>query len=314
MRHLWFVLLAGLSIAPAAANEKITAGAVGSSSAAHWLMDIAVTQGMFARRGIDMDLVYGQSNAGVTQQLAAESLQITFSSGLVDPIRAVSQGAPLALVRIESQASPYALLAKPDFTSLAQLKGHIIIVGGAKDITRTYLERMLTPAGLGRGSYDLIYAGATSARMAALVSGAVDAALIAPPFMFTAQAAGYHNLGFAVDSARDLPFSGSVVNRHWAADHRPLLDGYLAALVEAVTWFNNDENRDQAVDMLVHAAKSDRAEAVASYDLFRRLDMFSHDVAVTARQIQPLVAVLQENGDLPAGFDAERLLLPAEAK
>ena len=47
------------------------------------------------------------------QQLAAGSLDITMSTGLVDPIRAIDKGAPLAIVRLEVQAPPYALLAKP---------------------------------------------------------------------------------------------------------------------------------------------------------------------------------------------------------
>src|SRR5215470_16545448 len=57
--------------------------------------------------------------------------------------------------------------------SLAELKGKVISIGGAKDITRTYAERMLAPSGLKSGDYDYVYAGATTARAQALLSGAV---------------------------------------------------------------------------------------------------------------------------------------------
>src|SRR4029079_15262625 len=90
------------------------------------------------------------------------------NSGLVDPIRAVDKGAPVAMLRIEMQAPPYSLIGKPNLKGLAELKGKIISVGGAKDITRIFAERMLASAGLKSGDYDLIYAGATSARYAAL--------------------------------------------------------------------------------------------------------------------------------------------------
>ena len=76
------------------------------------------------------------------------------------------------------QAPPYALLAKSSIKSLKDLKGKVISVGGPKDITRIYVDRMLAPQGLKTGDYDYVYAGATTARAQALLSGAVDAAIL----------------------------------------------------------------------------------------------------------------------------------------
>ena len=105
-------------------------------------------------------------------------------------------------MRIVIQAPPYALLAKPEIKNIEDLKGKTIIIGGAKDITRIFTERMLEPHGLKSGDYDLVFAGATSARFAALKSGAVDAAILTVPFNFYAESAGYTNLGFTFDFAR----------------------------------------------------------------------------------------------------------------
>ena len=66
-----------------------------------------------AAENIAIDLVFAQSNASVIQQLAANSINVSVGSGLVDPIRAVDKGAPVALIRIETQKPPYALLARP---------------------------------------------------------------------------------------------------------------------------------------------------------------------------------------------------------
>ena len=84
-----------------------------------------------------------QSNASVIQQLAAGSYAVAPTAGMVDPIRAVDKGAPVALVRIVIQSPPYALLAKSTIKSLKDLKGKTIMIGGAKDITRIFTERML---------------------------------------------------------------------------------------------------------------------------------------------------------------------------
>src|SRR5204862_3148693 len=104
------------------------------------------------------------------------SLNMTNNSGLVDPIRANEKGAPVAILRVEIQRPPYALMAKPVIKSPADIKGKLVSVGGPKDITRIYVEQTLDRRGVKPGDYDLAYAGATSARFAALSSGGVDAA------------------------------------------------------------------------------------------------------------------------------------------
>jgi ABC-type nitrate/sulfonate/bicarbonate transport system substrate-binding protein len=156
---------------PAAAAETVTAGSVSSGSTNLWPVMIGIKKGFFAAADIKVDLILAQSNASVIQQLAANSIDISISGGLVDPIRAIDKGAPIALVRIETQKPPYALLAKPTITKIPDLKGKIVSVGGPKDITRIFFERMLTASGVAPRDVDLIFAGATTARMAALLIG-----------------------------------------------------------------------------------------------------------------------------------------------
>ena len=164
---------------------------VGSSSANVWPSYVAIEKGFFEAVGIKPDTVFAQSNAAVIQQVAAGSTNVSTNSGLVDPIRAIEKGAPLAIIRIEVQAPPYSLLAKPAIKSMKELKGKLISVGGAKDITRIFVEQMLAPNGVKPGEFDMTFAGATSARFSALQAGAVDAAILTPPFNFHAESAGF---------------------------------------------------------------------------------------------------------------------------
>src|SRR5262249_56877507 len=108
--------------------------------------------------------------------------------------------------RMGTQARPYTLLTKPAIKQWGALKGKIMSMGGRKDITRIYLERMAGPNGVKPGDYDLVFAGATTARFSALQSGAVDAAILLPPFNFYAQSAGFTSLGNTIDYAPELPF------------------------------------------------------------------------------------------------------------
>src|SRR6516165_6805391 len=115
---------------PAQATETVSVGSVDASSANLWPLQIALKNGYFAAVGINIDLVFAQSNASVIQQLAAGSYNVAPSAGIVDPIRAIDKGAPVGLVRIVIQAPPYALLAKPGIKTIEDLKGKTIIVGG----------------------------------------------------------------------------------------------------------------------------------------------------------------------------------------
>src|SRR2546429_1917422 len=109
------------------------------------------------------------------------------------------------------------MLAKPASKSIRELKGKTIISGGAKEITLIFTERMLEAGGLKKGDYDFIFAGATSARFAALQSGAVDAAILTVPFNFYGESAGLTNLCFTFDTLPDMPFARLAANPHWAA-------------------------------------------------------------------------------------------------
>src|SRR5205823_8789254 len=214
--------LAGMAVAwsIAAKAETITAGLVGAVSSTHWPVYIGLSQGYFAAEDLKLDLVFVQSSAALAQQLTAGSLDVALSTGLADPIRAIDKGAAIAIVRIEMQAPPYTLLAKPAIKRWQDLKGKTISIGGPKDITRIYLERMAIPNGVKPADYDTVFAGATSARFSALQSGAVDAAILLPPFNFYAESAGFTNLGLTVDYAKELPFTGTVVGRAWASAHK----------------------------------------------------------------------------------------------
>ncbi len=147
-------------------------------------------------------------------------------------------------------------LAKPAIKSLKDLKGKTIMIGGAKDVTRIFTERMLEPNGLKSGDYDYIFAGATSARFSALQSGAVDAAILTVPFNFYAESAGYTNLGFTFDYIPDMPFAAMAVNRTWATANPKVVERFLGVIQKGVVWFEDPANHAEAVKLMVRAQQA----------------------------------------------------------
>lgn len=309
-------LLAGalLLAAPVRAADTVIIGTVGSPSANLWPLFIGLDKGFFAAENLKVDVVYVPASAAVIQQLAAGSLDMTMSTGLVDPIRAIDQGAALAIVRFEVQAPPYVMMAKSTIKSLKELKGKVISVGGAKDITRLYADRMLAPNGLKPGEYDFIYAGATTARAQALLGGAVDAAILLPPSNFQVQAAGYNDLGLTIQYAPELPFSGTVANKAWAGRNPEVLKRVLAAQNKGIEFLYDDRNRAEAVRILVAVSGLKAEDVEKSYDFFRKNDFFDRTGKISRTKINALLDALVSLGDLPARGNVERFLQPGVAQ
>ncbi|MEX6509035.1 ABC transporter substrate-binding protein [Jiella sp. M17.18] len=297
--------LCPVAVSAASAADTITLGTVGSGSALNWPLLIGIDKGFFKAHDVTIDLVTAPSSASVQQQLAAGSVEMG-SGGLVDPIRAIDKGAPIALIRVEAKAAPYSLYARQGIDSYADLKGKTIIVGGAKDVTRIYLQRMAEANGLKPSEYDLIYAGATSARFAALQSGAVDAALISAPFNFKAASLGLSDLGDTVDYVTDFPFTGYAVNLDWAKGHTPAIGHFLAAYSQAVTWLADPANRQEAVKILVNdtAAKPDDAEK--TYDFFDKIDIYDANGKIDTAGLANLLKTMKGLGDISGDTDPTR--------
>lgn len=306
--------IAMLATPGAQAADTVTIGSVGQGSATYWPTYMAISKGHFEAAGIKPDFVDTQSSSALVQQLAAGSIAVVLSAGLVDPLRAIDKGAPIAIVGIDMQSPPYGLLAKPSIKSLAELKGKTISIGGAKDITRIFLERMLTPNGVKPGSYDLLFAGATGARFAALKSGAVDAAILLPPFNFYAESEGFKTLGLAVDYAKDLPFSGSMVNRGWASKNEALLKRLLEANEKGAKELLDTSHRDEAIAVMQKYSKLDRNDIAKSYDFLIRHNFFNDTGKISETKLTALADALKQLGDLEGSTDPGRFVLPGVAQ
>jgi NitT/TauT family transport system substrate-binding protein len=282
---------------PARAAENVTVGVVGSASALIWLYYIAKDKSLFEKEGLAIDLVSVSSSADAIRQLTAGSLHFLIGGGLIDPIRAAAKGSSAAIARIEGQSPPYALMGKRGLTGLKDLKGKLVSVGGATDITRVYVERTVATVGLKPSDLDFVYAGASAPRFAALQAGAVDAAIVAPPYNFVGAAAGLPNLGNVADFVKDLPFAGDQVDTRWATANPGTAKRFLSAYGKAIDWFYDERNQQEAVDILVRNAKTTPDDAQQSYTFFKSIKYFEPTGKISRRQLEQLFAVLKQLGE-----------------
>jgi NitT/TauT family transport system substrate-binding protein len=295
------------------AQTTVRMGSVGSASATLWPLYIGIDNGFFDAVGIRTDIQFAQSNAAVIQLLAAGSIDLAINAGLVDPVRAIDKGAPAAIVRLEISPPPYVLMGKPTLASVADLKGKAIIVGGAKDITRILIDRVLKANGVEPSSVDYNYAGATSSRLAALKSGAVDAAIVFPPYNFYGESAGFKPLAQISDVVKDLPFAGMAANTKWAAGNQATIKKVLSVYDRSVAWFYDPANREKAVEIMVNVSKGNREDVEKAYDFLQKGRFYVGTSAISRSKLNNVVNALVQMGDLEKPIPLEKLVLPGAA-
>ena len=293
---LLIVALLLLPVRHAVAADKIILGFV-SHGALQWPEYTAQSFGWFKENGVEVDMV--TVGGGAAQQLVAGAINIGYS-GFPDFIRAANQGAPLKIVINGIGTPPYAIYAKPAIKSIKDLKGKVISIGAAKDITTIYTSAFLQSAGLTVKDVDFIYAKATPDRFAALVAGGVDAAILFPPFTFRAGTQGFTNLGDIEPHLKGYPFTVYAVNTGWAQKNERAVLGFVKAYGKAVRWLYDPANKDEAVKILVKFAKSDAKDSADTYDYFTRIAAFSKDGLVSPSVFKTMGEGLVWLGDLTA--------------
>jgi ABC-type nitrate/sulfonate/bicarbonate transport system substrate-binding protein len=300
-----------MATAPTARAEKIQAGAVGGPTATMWLFYVGFDQGFFKKHDVDLDIIYAPTAPGILQQLTAGSLDIVATTGTAEPIHAVDKGANnIAIARIIGLNSPYALEAKSTVKSIKDLKGKTIVLGGLVDITAIYWNRMAEANGLKKGDVDITVVGATAGRFAALKSGTIDATMVLPPFNFLAESAGFNNIGLVYDYVKDYPFTGLEVSKPWATAHMDLAKHLLAALDDSAAWFYVPEHRDDLIAMGVKNFKIEEKEAGQSLDFLRKIQYFAPTSKVSAKDLDSLIKVMRDSGDVSNPITAKDLVMP----
>jgi NitT/TauT family transport system substrate-binding protein len=304
------LLLSGV-FAPtgARAADTVVTGVLGSYTSGVWPFLIGMKKGFFARHDIIPDVVFAPTAPGLVQQLAAGSLDIVAVNGLAEPLHAVEKGAPVAIMRIIGQTPNYVMVARRGIADLKSLKGKKIAIGGLRDINKIFLDRVMIPNGLKDTDYDIIVIGATGARFAALQSGAIDATMLVPPFNFTAIKAGHTSLGLVRDYAKDLPQTGMQVSQRWAASHPNQAKAINQVVDEAIAWFNNPANRDEAIDILAQASKANREETADSYDFLVGIEFFARTSTIRREPLNAMMRDMVAIKDMASIIPIESLLV-----
>jgi ABC-type nitrate/sulfonate/bicarbonate transport system substrate-binding protein len=148
---------------------------------------------------------------------------------------------------------------------------------------------------------DLIPAGGTSSRYAAMKANAVAAAAMLQPDDFRAMDEGFNRVAVSTEAVKDYSFSSVLVRRDWARAHADEVVRFLRACGRATAWLYDPANRDAAIAVLMERTKQEEKYTGLTYDLMVTQDrVFPEGCAVRPAGIQAVIDLLGEVGELSA--------------
>jgi NitT/TauT family transport system substrate-binding protein len=177
------------------------------------------------------------------------------------------------------------------------LKGKRVITGGQGDITNLWWIAMAKKHGFdSQRDAQTLFAGSTTNRMAALIAGGVEAAVISPPQSFKLLEEGYSDLGPMAPYLGALPIMTFAVNRDWVNQNGKTLTAFVRAHNKATKFLW--ENRKEASEILAKAGGTSVDEALKTWDVADKVKSYRVDGQLTDEGLKNAIAALAAAGDI----------------
>ena len=228
---LLFVILLLAATAPAADRIRIGYSSISGSYLGLW---VARDAGLFAREGLDDQMILIPSGSQLAQVVIAGEVDIAALNGS-SAMAAALQGADLKVVGNTTNRLIFSIYVRPEIKTIEALKGKKIGVtrfGSATDIAARYALRKhnLDP----QKDVNILQMGAMSSIMGGLQGGSIDAGLVSPPTLFAVEKLGFKELVNVTDMDIAFPNPSLVVQGDIMKKKPELVDRFLRAYARAI--------------------------------------------------------------------------------
>jgi ABC-type nitrate/sulfonate/bicarbonate transport system substrate-binding protein len=105
-------------------------------------------------------------------------------------------------------------------------------------------------------------------RLAALVAGGVDAAVLIQPFDFAAERQGYRDVGRSTEVVPAFEFTGYTARPDWLRSNEETAGRFVRAYQAGVRWLYEPANQERAIQVLIDETKMAGEDARATYALY----------------------------------------------
>jgi NitT/TauT family transport system substrate-binding protein len=294
----WFLIVAAIicAVSDAAAQTYVKIGII-SPTFGHAPFYVARDKGFFRNEGLVGEVIVMNRDDLILQSLVADSIQFgNISPSALFPAR--EQGLTnLKMIAGSFNGTTYSIIALPKFKTLEQLKGAKLAVSSLQAGSTQVLKYILKQKGLiYPRDYNLLRAGGTTLRYAALQTQQVDAAILAEPVSLIGQEKGLVNLGDAYKLVPGYQFAGVWIKEEWAKKNRDLTLRFVRAFHNALVWLH--DNRSEALELLPKITTLPKQYVQTSWETYTTAQIWPRDGKVNPKGLQLVIDLMAEEGQL----------------
>jgi len=260
---------------------------------------IAESRGILAKYGIEAEFLVRPSSESLRSDLAAGKGDVAYVAVDNDVAMVDSAGVDVVVV-MGAESSENEIIAQPGTKSIADLRGHTLLVDATNTAYALELKKVLLNNGLQlEKDYQLKPVGSTPFRLQAMREHPeYAAAVMNPPYSIVAKQGGMISLG----SMRKLLGAdldrGTFALRTWARGNSDLLERYLAAYIEGQRWLMAPANRQQVVELVMKESNLPEATAGDWYAAMVQNGGYAKDAAF---DVEGFKKTLQLRAEIEAG-------------
>ena len=294
----WLLVVAAIIfiVSDAPAQTYIKVGII-SPTFGHAPFYVARDKGFFRNEGLVGEVIVMNRDDLILQSLVADSIQFgNISPSALFPAR--EQGLTnLKMIAGSFNGTTYSIIALPKFKTLEQLKGAKLAVSSLQAGSTQVLKYILKQKGLiYPRDYNLLRAGGTTLRYAALQTQQVDAAILAEPVSLIAQEKGLINLGDAYKLVPGYQLAGVWIKEEWAKKNRDLTLRFVRAFCNALVWLH--DNRSEALELLPKITTLQKHYVQTAWETYTKAQIWPRDGKVNTKGLQLVIDLMAEEGQL----------------
>ena len=262
--------------------------------------------GIFDKYGLSVELVVISSGPRGMQALLGGSLQ-SANMAAMSPIRSVLGGGEVVIVSGYLNKSLFKLVAQKEIRKAADLRGKKIGLANFGGSTEFGVLMALKELHVPRDSVNLVAAGGSNARFAALEARGLDATILPYAEALIAEKKGFAILADLADAVPEFPDRLITVRRAFAEKERSHLKRFLQAASEAIHEIKSERQKEKLLAVLAKNLRIDRKSAEENYNMYR--NAFSFPPRVGRKGLATVLELIQqETGKANATVDANRFV------
>ncbi|MGH7795305.1 MAG: ABC transporter substrate-binding protein [Candidatus Binatia bacterium] len=291
---LTFLLFTSSAVPSLAQSPQKAVAMIGARSGASWPLWIAKEARLYAKHGLDVELVYAVHPGPIAAIISGHATMT--SSGSDPALLAAAKDPSLVVLGGFMNKGSFAMIGSKTATDMKQLAGKKIGVGRVGDPPYHMAVSLLKKFGMTARDVQWVSVGVdAAARAAALQSGQIDAALITAPAYFRLQSAGLPVLAVLLEHEDIYVSTYYLFRREALTRERQTALAFIKAHAEAIKRFYDDKAYATEI-MIKYGGTRNSDDANRVYELYKN-----------ARVLEPIPYVLKGSVEAVVGRQGAEL-------